>query len=183
MRAPAIEYQRRVADAPTGRWPRALVTPVLVALVLGISTSIAGLGRVTVSLVLGSALCWSFVVILQLVTGLALIASAPARRVNLPRAIELLFDAHGPWSLWLVMLGFLYTTAASQIVMVLSTVGPFVWTAVILWAYTREVLGVPPAGALVRTLAHQALSVVLIIGYVELATRLSLRIVGFLQQR
>jgi len=183
MCAPAFEYQRRVAEAPTGRWPRALLTPLLVALILGISTSIAGVGRVTVSLVLSSALCWSFVVMLQLATGLALIASAPSRRVDLPRAIELLFDGHGPWSIWLALLGFLHTIAASQSTMVLSTVGPFVWTAAILRAYTREVLGVPRGGALVRTLAHQALSAVLIIGYVELTTRLSLRIIGFLEQR
>ena len=183
MRAPTREYQRRVAQAATGRWPRAFVTPLLVVLILGISTSIAGAGRVTVSLVLGSALCWSFVVMLQLLTGLALIASAPSRRVDLPRAIELLFDAHGPWSIWLALVGFLYTIAASLSTMVLSTVGPFVWTAVIVWAYTREVLGVPRGAALARTLAHQALSVALIIGYVELTTRLSLRIIGFLQHR
>jgi hypothetical protein len=183
MRAPAAEYRQRVDEARTGRWPRALAVPLLVALILGITTSIAGLGRVTASLVLSAVLCWSFVVLLQLLTGLTLIASAGSRRVDIPRSIELLFDGHGPWSLWLVAMGFLHTVAASQDLMVLSSVVPFAWTAVILHAYGREVLGVPWRGALVRTLAHQAMSVVLIVGYVELTTRVSLRIMALLQTR
>ena len=182
MRAPAIEYRRRLNESRRGRWSRTLATPALVALILGITTSVAGVGRVTVSLVLSGALCWSFVVILQGLTGLALIASASTRRVGFARGLELLFDGHGPWSLWLVGMGFLHTVAASPIVMVATAIVPLAWTAVILGAYGREVLGVTAAGARLRVLMHQAMTTLLIVGYAELTTRLSFRIVAMLQQ-
>jgi hypothetical protein len=181
MLAPAREYQERVAEARTGRWPRAFVTPLLVTLILGIVTAVAGVGRVTASLVISGAICWSFVVILQLLTGIALIASVPSRQVDLPRSVELLFDSHGPWSLWLVGIGFLHSTAVSQMIMAGSALVPFAWTARILQRYGEEVLGLPRKQAVTRVLAHQAITALLIVMYVELATGLSLRILGVLQ--
>ena len=51
-------------------------------------------------------------------------------------------------------------------------------TAVMLMAFGREVLGLSRRAARVRVWAHQAATIVLIVGYIELATRLSVRILG-----
>jgi hypothetical protein len=182
MRDPAGEYRQRVAQSTTGRWTRALATPVLLTLLLGVVTSVAGAGRVTITLVLSGALCWSFVVVLQLMTGVALIRSAPSKRVDLARGVELLFDGHGPWSLWLVGIGVLLSIFPSQNIMVGSALVAFAWTARILRRFGEDVLGLSPAASLARVLAHQAATAVLIVLYVELTTRLSLRIVAMFQR-
>ena len=53
-----------------GRILTALRRPLLIAIVLGVSTAMSATGRVTPSLVLSTTLCWSFVVVLQAVIAL-----------------------------------------------------------------------------------------------------------------
>jgi hypothetical protein len=59
-----------------------------------------------------------------------------------------------------------------------SGVVPAVFTAVLLTAFSREVLGLSPHAARWRVVAHQTVTVLLILTYIELATRLSVRIIG-----
>ncbi len=90
----------RLLEAGDNADLRVLGYMALVALVIGTSVSAAATERVTLSLVLTSALAWSFVPLLQLGTGLWLVRSAGAgRRVA---ALERYFETHRPWSLFIL---------------------------------------------------------------------------------
>ena len=178
MLRPRGEYRRRVEDGRSGRWPRALATPVLVAMIFGIAMSVAATGRISVPLFLAETLYWSFVPLLQLATASALIASAPERRVDFPRALELAFDGHGPWSLWIVCAALAQLAAAGQAAVYATALIPFAWTTWILLAFADHVLAVPGRRAAVRVAAHQAATVLLILAYVHLAVGLTIRIMG-----
>lgn len=178
MLAPGNEYRRRVADGARTVWWRALTVPALLALMLGLLNSTAAAGHVTASLVLDEIVCWSFVPALQLITGASLIASAKTRRVTFPRATELLFAAHGPWSLWLAATTLLQTVYPDPYVVIGSGVVPLAVTAFMLVAFGREVLGLSGRESRLRVIAHQAVTVLMIVAYIELATRLSVRILG-----
>ena len=178
MRAPAREYRARLAERRPISWSRAIRMPVLLAMMLGLLNATAAAGHVTFGLVVDEIASWSFVPLLQLLTGVALIASAPERRVSWPRSIELLFAAHAPWSLWLVAATLLQTVYSDPYVVIGSGVVPAVFTAVLLTAFSREVLGLRPHAARWRVVAHQTVTVLLILTYIELATRLSVRIIG-----
>ena len=182
MLAPAREYHAAVATRRDASWTRALTVPALLALLLGIVTSIAAAGRTAAPIVLGQILCWSFVPVLQIATGAALVRSARDRRVSVARAIELLFAGHGPWSFWLIGMAALMLAAANQTAILASAPVPMVWTAVLMSAYGREVLGLTRRAAWARALIHQLATVAVIVIYVELATQLSARILGALQQ-
>ena len=182
MLLPAAEYAARVAASREATWARAISLPLLGAVLLGIVTSVATTGRVVASLVVSQAVCWSFVPVLQLATGSMLIGSAADRPVTFSRAVELFFAAHGPWSLWLVAMGVLQTVGSSQDVALLSALMPMAWTAWILLAYGRNVLGLSAAQARSRVLFHQATTMFLIVIYLELATGLSVRLIGALQR-
>ena len=177
MLRPAPEYARSAAAADDGSWLRALRVPALVAVMLGLLIATAAAGHVTATLVASEIVAWSFIPVLQLLTGAGLIASAGARRVTFPRAMELLFAAHLPWSLWLAAAAVFQTIRPDPIV-IGSGVVPMGATAVMLMAFGREVLGLSRREARVRVWAHQAATIVLIVGYIELATRLSVRIIG-----
>jgi hypothetical protein len=115
------------------------------------------------------------------VTGSILIGMVPDRPVTFPRALELLFAAHGPWSLWLVTMGVQQSAFPDQNLVLASSLIPGTWTAWMLSAYGREVLGLTPAGSRARVLAHQAATVFLILLYMELGSRLSVRLIGVFQ--
>jgi hypothetical protein len=178
MLAPAREYRARVAAATDASWRRALTVPALLVLMLGLLNSTAAAGHVTASLVLDQIVCWSFLPALQLLTGAGLIASADARRVTFPRAVELLFAAHGPWSLWLVAETLLQTVYPDPYVVIGSGLVPLTVTAFMLGAFGREVLGLSAGRARRRVIAHQVVTALMIVTYIELATRLSVRIIG-----
>ena len=182
MVRPVREYRRRVAEARDAPWWRALIVPALLAGLLGVVTAAAATGRVVASLVLSQTLCWSFVPVLQLMTGSILIGSAGQRPVSFARAIELFFAAHGPWSLWLVAIGGLQMLTPNQNIVLASTVAPAMWTAWILFGYSREVLALPSRQAWTRVIAHQTAIVLLILTYIELSSRLSVRVIGLFQR-
>jgi len=178
MRAPSREYRAEVAARTDATWRRALMIPGLLALMFGLLNSTAAVGHVSASLVGDEILCWAFVPAVQLLTGAVLIRSAGTRRVTFPRAIELLFAAHGPWSLWLVCTTLLQTVYPDPYVVIGSGVVPMTITAFMLIVFGREVLGLSGRQARLRAAAHQAVTVLMIVTYIELATRLSVRIIG-----
>lgn len=178
MLAPEHEYRVRLAQRRPISWLRALWMPVLLAIMLGLLNATAAAGHVSFGLVVDEIASWSFVLLLQLLTGAALIASAPERRVSFPRSIELLFAGHAPWSLWLVAASVFQTINPNPYIVVASGAVPMVVTAILLMAFAREVLGFSPSAARQRVLVHQAVTAVVILGYIELATRLSVRILG-----
>ena len=99
----------------------------------GLLNSTAAAGHVSATLVASEIVAWSFVPA----------ASAPdrcrtdrvgeeTRRVTFPRAIELLFAAHAPWSLWLVPRRSYQTIRPDPYIVIGSGVVPLAITAFML---------------------------------------------------
>jgi hypothetical protein len=109
-----------------------------------------------------------------------LIASSRTRPVSFARAVELLFAAHAPWSFWLVAVGFAQIVTPNQNVAIGSAVVPGIWTAWMLLPFSRDVLGLAPGKSRALVFAHQGVTLLLIAAYVELASRLSVRVIGLL---
>jgi hypothetical protein len=127
--------------------------------------------------------CWSFVPITQWLIGLVVIGRAPGRRLSVPRCLELLFAAHLPWSLWmLVTIGIDTFTPVPipLVIQVLSLLVPAVWTTIILSAFCRIVLGCTPARAHLLIVAHQAMTWTAFFGYVVLVSGLWPRVLAFI---
>ena len=178
MLSPVREYRARVARSADGSWPRALRSAALLALLFAAVTSIAATGRITAMLFASSLASWIFVPILQLATAFMLARSVRSAPVTLSRRIELLFDGHGAWSLWLVGVAAWLMVSPNQLAALVTAVVPAALTARVLAAFCREVLKLPPAAAWIRVAAHQALTAALVLIYVELTTHVSSRFVG-----
>jgi len=159
--SPLSTYRHLMAEPVRGSWLRALERPALVAVIIGTAVTISSARRASLGLVLMGIVCWSFVVAVQWLIGLAVIRRARGRPMSVPRCVELLFLGHLPWTMWtLVMVG-LYTFTPlpiGQAAQGLSLVTPAIWTTIIVWAFCRTALGCTPARARVLTLAHQAMT-------------------------
>ena len=96
--SPDLTYRTlAAADERVGPW-RMLRRPLVIALVIGTAVPIMAVQRVTLGLVAASTVSFSFVVAIQLLVGAAVIASASSRRVGMPRALDLWFAGHVPYS-------------------------------------------------------------------------------------
>jgi predicted nucleic acid-binding protein len=139
----------------------ALGRPALVALILGTAIAVSSTHRVTLKLVASTTICWTFVVVVQLLAATVLIASARRRRVGMLRALELFFISHAPWSLWILAFAVraaLWRSGGGMTdPFLLTALVPLVWTGVIVSAFCREVLGISGRAATLRTLWHQGL--------------------------
>jgi hypothetical protein len=169
--APTATYRELLAHDRQVGWRRALERPAFVVLLMGTLVSIAATGRVSFRLVAFTAIAWSFAVALQLALAAILIASAPARRSRLPRALDLWFAGHLPWSLWLLVATPIVTLVPSAPLgpILASTLLAIAWTAAIAAAFCRTVLGTTRQGSWLRAAIHQVLMVVLVLGYVSWA--------------
>ena len=76
--------------------------PALMALVIGGFVTLGNSGELLPTLLLGSAVAWSWVPLLQMAIAAPLIALARRRRIRVCSALDLFFVGHGPWSLWLL---------------------------------------------------------------------------------
>jgi hypothetical protein len=154
--APDRYYQQLIAaDEPIDVW-RMLHRPLIVALVIGTAVPIMAVQRVTLGLLVSSAVSFSFVVAIQIAVGAVLVASAASRRVRMARALDLWFAGHVPYSLWLLVAAGAIAAmpAAGLDGLIAVAVIPSVWTAVVVAAFCRHVLGTSKAGARVRATAH-----------------------------
>jgi hypothetical protein len=154
--APAAGYRRLLENNTPVPWWRALERPAVVLLIVGVVVPVMALQRVTIGVVATAALSWSFVLAIQSLTGAAVIASVPARSIDATRALDLWFAGHLPFSLWLlVTAGWVAMSASmSMEVLVLSAVVPSVWTAIIVSAFCRTVLGTTRNGGRWRAAGH-----------------------------
>ena len=154
--APLDTYRELIVESADGSWRRALERPALVAVIVGTAVTLSSAERVPVGLVAMGILCWSFVPALQLLVGAIVSGMAPARSISMARSIELLFMAHLPWSLWvLVMTGlpvFTYVPLP-QAAQVLSLLIPGVWTSVIVSGVLSGRPGLHDAS---RPMAHRS---------------------------
>jgi hypothetical protein len=139
--------------------------PLLAAAVIGASVAITATGRATPPLVLSTTLVWSYVVLLQLAIAVPLIAPAARRTVGVPRAIDLFFAGHAPWSLFFLTvaavmpLPFAWATVVLDALMAV----PAILTARIVAAFFREVLAMDARAAWRWTAVHQATSWAIVI--------------------
>jgi hypothetical protein len=159
--APAATYQRLVSPAGSGpaeagHYVRLLRRPAFVVLVIAVMAPIMAVQRVTLGLVATAALSWSFVVALQSIVGIGLIATAPSRKLSVLQALDLWFAGHLPYSLWMLCaFGLMAMSKTGPLrLAVLSAIVPAVWTAFIASAFCRTVLGTTASGARWRTAAH-----------------------------
>ena len=155
----------------------------LTALVIGTSVVAASTERVTLPLVLTSAVAWAFVPVIQLGTGIWLVRGAqPGRRIG---ALEAYFDTHQPWSLFIlafhaVMLawpasrGFALMLAPTAIVPIAITVRR-------LTRMCRETLGVSPRAARRMVILHQLMTYVVVAAYVGWASAYVPRLVSLIR--
>jgi hypothetical protein len=166
--APSSTYRELLAREAGVTWLRALRRPAFVLLLIGITVSIAATGRVSLASIALTATAWSFAVVLQVAVGIAIIASSRSRRVSMPRALDLWFAGHLPWSAWLLL-----ATAAIRLfpflqveLFLLLMVLPMAWTAAIAAAYCRTVLGSGALESRLRAAAHQAVTLALLLSFI-----------------
>jgi hypothetical protein len=145
-----------------GRVPAvvSLRRPLLVAVVLGVSVSIAATGRATPALVLGTTLSWSYIVLLQLAIAVPLIAPGARRTVGLARALDLFFAGHAPWSLLALAAAVWAPSPIGRPMwpLVALTIVPVALTPRIVAAFFGEVLELSPRDARRMTILQQALT-------------------------
>ena len=151
----------------------------LVAVIVGASTAIAATGRITLSLVATGALWWSLVPVLQLATGLVLVAGVGGG--SLPLRLERYFATHWPWSLWIVAFhATLLLLPARWLGLWLAASGaiPLVWTAWLLRQFCRRELGLDARAAWRRVAVHQAITYAALVLAFWMAVALWPRILG-----
>ena len=156
--APDSTYRILAANQESVSTWRMVCRPLIVAVVIGTAVPIMAVQRVTLGLLVASTISFSFIVAIQMAVGAAVIASAPSRRAGMPRAIDLWFAGHLPYSLWLLTVAALFAAlpAASLDLLIALAVIPAAWTAAVVAAFCRHVLGTSRAGARWRAAAHFA---------------------------
>lgn len=160
----------------------ALRRPLLVAAVLGASIALSATGRITPALFLSTALAWSVVVALQVAIALSLIAAPSRRTVGLPRALDLFFASHAPWSLWFLAAAAwgMFPLGYWSTPLFFLALAPIVLTPRMIAAFFREVLELDPRHAIGRTVAHQVITWTLFLLLAGFAVAIWPRIVAWI---
>lgn len=160
----------------------AVASMALTALVLGTATVVASTGRITPALVISGSLVWSFVPVLQLLTGLVLVRGAAVSRGE---ALGRYFAAHTAWSLWMLAaaaFAVILSSPLSWLFPVLLTAAvPMLLTARRLVRLCRADFQFAPGLARRRVIVHQAMTVGVILAYGEYAGGLVRRALDFLR--
>jgi hypothetical protein len=150
----------------------------LVALVIGTSVTASATERVTIPLVLAGAIGWSFVPILQLMTGLLLVRGARSGQVRL---LNRYFATGWPWLLWILAAhaAFIAVPATRNIGLwfAATAAAPILWTIYLLDRFCRQELGLDARLTRWRIGVHQAATYVLVAAYVWVAVALWPRII------
>jgi hypothetical protein len=154
----------------------------LIALVIGITTSVAATGRTTLMLVASGAVCWSFVPVVQLFTGVLFVRGA---RIPRAQALERYFALHRPWSLWLLGCALVLLLMPNQQDWILpvaaSGVVPLILTNRALARAGHHDLGFTSAIARRRLITHQLATWAVGLAYAEYAGRVVSRFVDALR--
>lgn len=150
--APATTYALLLDEPSVALWRRLGI----ILLVIAVCIPIVSLQRVTIASVVASAVSWSFILAIQLVLATLVIASVPTRQTTMRRALDLWFAGHLPYTLWLLAVAALVPNlsfASLEMIIGLAIV-PSVWTAAIVSAFCRVILGTSHAGARWRAAVH-----------------------------
>jgi hypothetical protein len=153
----------------------------LIALVIGTSLTVSATERVTLSLVLAGAIGWSFVPLVQLLTGWLLVRGSGDR----VRLLNRYFGMHWPWSLWILVTSamFLLLPVARRFswVITLTAALPILWTLWLLMRFCRDELGLDLVRSWQRVVVHQAATYGIAFAYIFVAVALWPRILGLFQ--
>jgi hypothetical protein len=181
MRAPLAAYRRLAPDHQVS-FAGAMRRPAVAAIAIGTAASILATERVTLTLVLTTTLCWSFIVVVQLFAGLVLIARSRSSIVARAPALDLLFMGHGPWSLWLLAVAawtaWFPRPESRELIVLGSAIVPWVWTVTILFSFCTIVMRASRREAIVGILLHQFIVWTVAVMYVDFAVALRPRILG-----
>lgn len=183
MRAPERTYAGLCAGAPSIPPTHVLGRVIVAALLIGAAMATTATGVADAVVVLRTTLAWSFAAVVQVVGASALVATGSQRRVTAARAFDLLFAANGPWSLWLI--GFTaWTLCTSPLgrplhVAALTLAVPSVWTAYLVFAYCRVVLGETREVALRKATIHQSAMWIVGVSYFLWAVQGWPRLIGW----
>jgi len=158
MLAPARAYARYAAAHTRNGFWIAIRRPLFVALIQGVAISMTATRTVAAPVVISLTICWTTVILIQIVAALLVIGSSNRRGVPRSRAIDLFFLGHAPWSLWLLAVAAVSTslTDVSLTLLLLSALAPAALTARTIRAFAERVLGAPRGEAIRRTLLHQS---------------------------
>jgi hypothetical protein len=158
--APGPTYAALARDANRAGPLIALRRPLVAALILGSSMTMAGTRRAEPVVLFSTILCWSSVIALQMLIAVIVIARPASRTVGVARALDLFFASHAPWSLWMLaaVAWAPFPGERSALVPLLAALVPLLLTARMIAAFFREVLELDPRVALVRTAVHQAIT-------------------------
>jgi hypothetical protein len=158
--APSATYARLLAERASHH-PFALVRrTALVSLVIGTAVTMSATGYLSVESVVSVTLCWSVAVAVQMLAGWVLVRSSRFRGLTISQAMDWLFMGHLPWSVWLLSAGgylAMVPTSAWLGAVALSVLVPLFWTAFLLTAFCRTVLGASPRHARLLAMLHQSI--------------------------
>lgn len=159
--APSRTFEALVAADAGGSWPRALAPIAFGLAVLATAATVLATRVVALPTLLSVAASWVVVPLIQLGTAAWLCRGVRKPRVALPRELELLFIAHLPWTLWLIVLAaaaLWLDPGPAYDRLLLGVLVPAIWTPLLLAAFCRRVLGLSPSDARRRTAVHQAMT-------------------------
>ena len=151
----------------------------LIALAIGTAVTASATERVTLSLVVAGAIGWSFVPLLQLLTGWILVSGFARDRVRL---LDRYFATHWPWSVWILAsyatLIMLPGARRFAFWFTVSAVLPILWTLRLLLRFCREEMGLGLSQSWTRVAAHQTVTYTIVFAYIFVAVSLWPRILG-----
>jgi hypothetical protein len=151
----------------------------LVALILGTALTVAATERVTVPLVFAGTIGWSFVPLLQLLTGLLLVRGFSRDRLRLLAGY---FATHRPWSMWILIshaIFLLFPATRPYGLWIIATAAvPILWTIGLLLRFCREELQLSAARSWWRVATHQCATYTIAFAYVFVAVALWPRILA-----
>lgn len=157
---PAPTYAA-LASAPVRIGPVTMFRrPFMAAVVLGGAVAMTGTRHVTPLLVLSTTACWVVLIAAQVLIALLVFGRAATRTVGVPRALDLFFASHVPWSLWmLAVVAWAPTPGGRPLTPVLlAALVPMVLTPRMIAAFCRQVLGMDGRQAIARTTMHQVVT-------------------------
>jgi len=174
MLFPSSAYRTLAPLAAGTTLHAALGRPLLVAIILGCAMAISATGRITIGLALSTILCWSFVPALQMLTGAWMLTRGTGDPKTAAQ-MDLWFMGHAPWSLWILVSAAMFTwsgeTTRLEWFVVASALIPAVWTGIITRAFCRIVQQAPMRSAVRRAIAHQIVTVALVVAYLFAVAR------------